>query len=281
VRKTSTTLVPALVLLAGTVLVLGSLGAAGHASTTDGPFGKLPRSLDDLLVQALERNPEILIQQARLREAQAQLNQARLAVTQEVVRLHFRRQEQRKIIEQRSRDLQQVDQLYRAGSAQEAEVRKINIALSQAEGELAAIEADLRYAIGAGGAANLNFGAQREGPARSETPEEAPPAPVIPERIASVIDGPTIQVGFDTTPLTEVLAFLSQTSGLNFLMSPGLEDEDITVSISFAGPVTLRQLFHAIADVSDVSFAVREYGILAVYAGDHPEGSAVIPPYHD
>lgn len=268
---------PTLTLIAGAALVLCSLGASGHATTTDDALGKLPGALDALLERALESNPEILIQRARLREAQAQLNQARLQVTQEVVRLHFRRQEQKKVIEQRSRDLQQVDQLYQAGNVQEAEVRSINIALSQAEGELAAIEADLRYVTGAGGASGFEFGNDPE-QKKQEPAEEEKPAPEIPESIASVIDSRTMKVSFQEEPLEQVLDYLAQTSGLNFLVSPDLVDEGITLTLEFTQPVTLRQLFHAITDVIDVSFAVREYGILAVHRGDHPDGSAVIPP---
>ncbi len=273
---------PIAILGMGIVLLLGGFARSGLATTGGDPLSPLPGTLEEILEQALRSNPEILVGQAKLREAQAELNQRRLSVTQQVVRLHFQRDEDQQLIQQKRKSLQRLQQMVTTGTISDEEVRAVSIEIAQAEGNLARVEADLRYAMGAGGSGEIDpavhtdpWGQRYD--FQTEVEPAPAPRPQVPESIAAILDGKRIQVEFHEQPLREVAQFLSQVSGLNFLLSPPVANDEIVLTLNLQGEVSLRQLFHAIADLTEVHFAVREYGILAVWAGEQPAGSPLIP----
>jgi len=274
-RLRTAVLLPLALLAAGI-----SLAGSGLATGGDDPLAPLPGTLDELLASALRRNPEILVEEARVREAQANLNQARLAVTQRVVVLHFERAEHQRVLGELSNELMRLRQLHAAGTASDAQVRESEIAIAQSEGALARIDAELRYSIGHGGTAPQTEllvdprGAGSDAPPRSVTVLRAP----VPEAISQRLDRTTVSVDFRETPLEEVLATLSQASGLEFLLGPSLRDSGTTVTLQLRSETSVRKVIHAIADTTEVVFVVREYGLLAVWDGEAPESAAVIPP---
>ena len=64
--------------------------------------------------------------------------------------------------EAEKRNLNRVRTMHDAGTVSEGEVRAASIAVAQAEGTLARVEADLRYAIGTGGSAEVDPAAMRD-----------------------------------------------------------------------------------------------------------------------
>jgi hypothetical protein len=263
--------------LAGLALLL-LLGPAGHATGGEDALAPLPGSLDELLAGALRQNPEILVEEARVREAQARLNQTRLAVTQRVVQLHFERIEMRRVLGGQAESHTRLRQLYEAGSTSDSDLRDAEIALAQTEGDIARIDAELRYAIGHGSAL-ADSGLLAE-PRSTAVPvdEDEVPRPPVPAEIAKVLDTAMIAIDFQETPIEEVVGFLADTAGIEIQISPGLRDQGLAVTMRMRGQVPLRKAIHALADQTEVGFAVREYGLLALWLHDLPDGVAVIPP---
>lgn len=259
-----------------------ALARSGLATGDADPLAPLPGTLDEMLASALARNPEILVEEARVREAQASLNQARLAVTQRVVQLHFEREEQERVLAQQGKELERHRVLFNAGTASEGEIRQAEILFAQSEGALARIEAQIRYAMGHGGSlpdsgllADPRPGAVRETAVEEDFdfPEPAP----IPDPVARILDGIQVQVEYTDIPLKEVCAQLTELSGLDILLGPSLRDEDLMVTLRLRGKVSLRKTLHALADFTDVRFIVREWGLLVVWNGEVPEAAPVIP----
>jgi hypothetical protein len=277
VRTASILLVPLLALAA----LVGASASAGPAAGGEDPLAPLPGSLDELLASALRRNPEILVEEARVREAQANLNQARLAVTQAVVRLHFERQEQQRVLAGRHQELIRHRALHQSGQLGAGEMESIEIEIAQTEGEIARIDAELRYAIGHGGTlpeAELLADPRGAGAAASLHVEpRVVPAPV-PEPILTALDRAMLTAEFQETPIEDVLDLLANATGLEFILGPSLRDQSMTLTLKIRGQTSARKLIHAIADQVEVEFVVRSYGILAEWAGEAPDSAAILPP---
>ena len=90
--------IPLLLLCLGVGILVFAGPPTSHAKTLTSQLDPIPLQLEELIERALIGNPEILLKDAELRESIAALNQARLAVTQQVVRLHFLRREQREVV---------------------------------------------------------------------------------------------------------------------------------------------------------------------------------------
>lgn len=84
-----------------------------------------------------------------------------------------------------------------------------------------------------------------------------------------------VTLEFVETPVTVVLEFLKDRSGLNFLLSPSLDPKTpITVSVR---DVSLAGALQAIEDVSAIQWVMREYGVLATDRPPPPPGGFGLP----
>lgn len=276
VRTLAILFVPLIALAA----LAGASARAGSTAGGDDPLAPLPAGLDELLANALRRNPEILVEEARVREAQAILNQARLAVTQAVVRLHFEREEQQRVLAGRHQELVRHRALHQSGQLGAGELESLEIAIAQTEGEIARIEAELRYAIGHGGTLpEAELLADPRGAAAAKESRFTFPAPApVPDPILAALDRAMLTVELQETPIAEVIDLLADATGLEFVLGPSLRDESMHVTLKLRGQTSARKLIHAIADQVEVEFVVRSYGILAEWAGEAPETAPILPP---
>ncbi len=277
--------IPLVILVLGVFATLLGFDRSGHATTGGDTLGALPGTLEELLESALRSNPEILVKDAELREAIAALNQTRLAVTQQVVRLHFQRVEEGEVLNATRRHLTIAHQMNQSGNGTESEIHAASIELAQAEGSYARLEADLRYAIGSGSvrhsSANildsLLQGANNAAREVGEPDEEVPPKRPIPEAMQQRL-AQKLNLSFEGKLLSEALSMLAQATKTNIVTSQELQDEEILVQMSFHEEMTFRQILVAIADTNPVVFVFREYGILARWEGTEPrDGSPTIP----
>ena len=278
--------IPLLLLCLGVgTLFLG--GSPTDAKTMTSQLEPIPTQLEELIERALLGNPEILLKDAELRESIAALNQSRLAVTQQVVRLHFLRREQREVVRAQKEKLNERRAEQKGGLVTMTSVRDATIELAQAEGALARTEADLRYSIGVSGAEGRGTDARALDLIMSRTAlqslpdEEDTPLPMkpVPSALQAKLKGPFAEVAFDDLPMTEAIAFITQLSGVNFLIPPDLKSdlEENTISLTLQGEVSLENTLRAMADMADLMFVYRDYGFLVMWRDDDFEdGSLVI-----
>ena len=278
--------IPLLLLCLGVgILFLG--GSPTDAKTMTSPLEPIPTQLEELIERALLGNPEILLKDAELRESIAALNQSRLAVTQQVVRLHFLRREQREVVRAQKDKLNERRAEQKGGLVTMTSVRDATIELAQAEGALARTEADLRYSIGVSGTEGRGTQARAIDILMQSTSLQTPPdeedAPIprkpVPSALQAKLKSPFAEVAFDDLPITEAIDFITQLSGVNFLISPDLRSdlEGNTISLSLQGEVSFENTLRAVADMSELQFVYREYGFLVMWRDhDFDDGSLVI-----
>ncbi|OAI49624.1 hypothetical protein AYO44_06365 [Planctomycetaceae bacterium SCGC AG-212-F19] len=106
-------------------------------------------TLEQMLAQAGQDNPDIRVAQAKLREADADLNRTRLLVAQKVVKLYQDVKVQRAALTETEQRLRRVEQLYQQKAVALSEVDIAKQALIQARAKLESAEAELPYLLGA------------------------------------------------------------------------------------------------------------------------------------
>ncbi len=240
----------------------------------------IPDSLDEMLAVALRSNPEILQAEAKVQQAEARLNQARLKAAQEVATAFHERMKQRDLLAAQEEQLAAVKSRVETGTSPQLELHQALAQNSESRAQVAQGEAQLRYLIGLGGSLTL-----RDGRAALRTPRaEAPRQPEIPEKMRNLLEK-RVSLTLGAMSLREVCSVLKDAFGKQSLivdeMSLGPSGHVIpgTSSLLELKEVPLRTALFAIADLHQVVFVFRDYGVLVTNrVHSSTLQSATIPP---
>src|SRR5262249_129713 len=107
-----------------------------------------PLTLEEMLAQAAESNPDVRVAEAKLREAEAELNRTRLQVTQKVVKLYQECKAQRSTLEEAEQRLKAAEKLLATGALPQRELDKSRAAVVQAKARLESLEAEIPFVVG-------------------------------------------------------------------------------------------------------------------------------------
>src|SRR5262245_65133837 len=97
---------------------------AGKQDPKPAPAKPDPNSLEAMLSQALQSNPDIQVAEAKLREAEAGLNKARVQVLQQLVAAKNAVDSQRAALAAAEASLRRMQELLRGGTIDPATVQK-------------------------------------------------------------------------------------------------------------------------------------------------------------
>jgi hypothetical protein len=230
------------------------------ALTQDAP-APVPTSLDEMIAAALKTSPEVLLMEARLRQAQAELNQARLKVTREVITTFNEKKQRTSALESVERRLKELTALTGAGSASPREVSEAKLLVGEAQLKVAQSDAEMRYLLGVGTQVyrdhinDLDPAAAR----RRRTvarPQQTPEALVEP--LGRQVKGP-----FAVTNLGELTSRLAADAGVSIIIDAQAvpSPADVAISMAVREPLPLSSALHALADQYDLCFLLRDYGI--------------------
>jgi hypothetical protein len=240
--------------------------AVAPAQQPAGPTGPVPNNLDEMIATALKTSPEVLLAEAKLRQAQAELNEVRLRVTREVVGAFNDKKHKQSALVVAERQLQlaakAAEQGAKQGAPSTADVEQARAHLGGAELGIAQADATIRYLLGVGSQFDLSL--IRAPVATESAKPRTIPRPPVPDALDEALNR-EITVKFDKTPLSEVVKTLTAQAGVSVLVDPlsrhdGLEE--MQISLTLAKPVTVTTAFQALADNFDLFFLLRDYGIL-------------------
>ena len=238
--------------------------AAALLASAGGALGA--PSLEDLLGQAMEGHPAILLAKAKVAQAEAELGGVQAEVTRQIIALRSEFDAQEKTV---AKAKEQADAAQQAAKAKgtdlkdlvEAEAKrdKATSALAEAEAKLARLNTELDQLQALMG--RLAEHAPRP-PAPQPDTEAQQPTPAVSQKVAAALDK-TTNVDFADVPLPEVVKNLREACKTPLTVDAGRGMGDIRVSLQLK-EVKLGAALQAIEDLSpDVMFAVRDYGILA------------------
>jgi hypothetical protein len=239
-------------------LVLGS--AAVLAQDTQTP---IPQGLDEMIASALRSNPEVLLADAKVRQAQAELNQARLKVTRDVVTAFNERKLRVTLRESAGVNLNHAQERVKSGAASQTEFQQARAALGQSELAVAQADAEVRYLIGAGSKLDVSY---VRGSSSAEVPKPAIPTrpETIPINVADALERP-VTGPFESTNLADLAKRLADQAKISILLDANAEfgeGTEFTMSMPLRDSITLGGVLRAIADQHDLCFVLRDYGIL-------------------
>jgi hypothetical protein len=212
--------------------------------------GGLP-PIESMLKSALEHHPQVLASRSKLRAAEAELRQSELSALKDVMEARARWEVARGHVD--------------------------TVASRETLGDLAAIEWELAFLLGTRG--DLTTEPAAGGAAPRATPFPVPAVRAAPAIVTDVIPrGPQaktikerldqeISLKLEETPLTDVATFLSEASGLRFILDKqALENEglpnDTPITLRL-GEVELGSALQALEDLhKPLYFVIRDYGVL-------------------
>jgi hypothetical protein len=262
--------------LAAAAVLAVSAGTGGARATAAGQ--PLPDSLDAMIETALRSNPEILLAEAKIRQAQAEMNEIRLRVAQEVTKIHGMIRHHREISKRLRDRYARARELVEKGVTSDTEVSDLLIDMAGADARRSELEAEARYLLGLGGT-------QVEaliGGASGERAESRKPTESRPHFVAESVHGRFLDTELDDFlqgrqhgsegTIAAVLDALGEVAGgrIAFNVDPGCfagDAFDEPASIRLPTGATARTVLLALADRHDLAFVARDYGFLVTMPG--------------
>ncbi|MCX5671673.1 MAG: hypothetical protein NTU94_10185 [Planctomycetota bacterium] len=247
--------------------------------------GSLPGapSLEELLNQAMEGHPAILLAKAKVAQAQAELGTVQAEVIRQLIALRGEYEAQEKALAKVKQQADAAQQgLDKAKTADlkdlvEAEAKReaATTALAEADAKLNRLNTELEQLQALMGRLASEAPRPPAGP-QPDTEAQQPSGPVK-EKMIAALEG-TANLDFSDTPMPEAVKLLREACKVPIMLDAGRGLNDLHVSLQLKG-VKLGAALQAIEDLCpEVAFVVRDYGILATqkeHADHHGFLSAV------
>jgi hypothetical protein len=252
-------------------------------------------ALEDLLAKALKQNPDILVAQAKVREAEAELNRVRQQVLAKIVILNAEIDAARVFLKEAEYRFARLRELQRKSMVPDEEFGTGQFTVLKYKAELARKEAELSLLIGKKVAGLTDqskalaispdgqWMVMEDGSVRVKNltdkwvdPRTLDLKKPTAEKVRAALET-QIKVQFSKVPLEEVLHQLqAMVKGVNlFLTAP----QNRPVTAKLEEPVSLLAVLQLLEDVTGLSFIVREYGIVAVERSNLPPGALLVSDF--
>jgi hypothetical protein len=231
----------------------------------------LAQSLDQLLTDAMDRNPAIVTAKAKVALAQAELNAAQMEVSQHIISLWNEQKAQEKSLEVVSQKLQRIEGLVKSGAANAEESLRAESAVIEAQATLSKIQNELKTSVG-----KLPHTVRQASlstpPTSGESPFRMPQGRLV-ASIRKALDQ-QVSAEFNETPIADVIDYLRDAlcqRNPEFAISIDLSvvDDKVPNTLNLKG-MPLNAILQAIEDQhADFSwqFVVRDYGLVLTDAG--------------
>jgi hypothetical protein len=225
-------------------------------------------SLEDLLNQAMEGHPAILLAKAKVAQAQAELGTVQAEVIRQLIALRGEYEAQEKALakaKQQADAAQQGLDKAKTGDLKdlvEAEAKReaAATALAEADAKLSRLNTELDQLQALMGRLASEAPRPPAGP-QPDTEAQQPSGPVK-EKMTAALDS-TANLDFSDTPMPEAVKHLREACKTPITLDAGRGLNDLHVSLQLKG-VKLGAALQAMEDLCpELVFVVREYGILA------------------
>jgi hypothetical protein len=256
-----------------------ALAAVGATRADDA----LP-SQDEGLAGALENHPEVVAAKAKVAMANAELYGKRIEVSRQVIGLYGNLKKLDAQIDVAKVALVGAKQSAKGGANDQSTkelLQKAEAQLVQTISQREQAEKELRLIIGKAAPSSsaaddrLGLAQSAESPKPGHAPRQMPQGPMV-DKIR-VVGQKSIKLDYAEVPLMDVLAQLSDSSGVMFSMQKAaLENAglgtDMPINLS-TDKVRLQDAIQAFEDaLPELQFVVRDYGVLLTtreYAEEH------------
>jgi hypothetical protein len=296
----------ATVMLAARAAAQPAAGPEAQKSAAPKAIPADANSLDALLAAALKSNPDILVAEAKVREAEAGLNKARVTVMQQVVAAHGALDNAKATLATVEKILDRIRRISASGQISSIEVEKAEIDVQKAKAAVATAEADLALLLGK--TPMTGWKAATALPTHGWTPVHATFTPdgnrlwtaevdggvriwdtvtgqqvrtyvgeskpgSMPEKVRAALEK-TIKIDTwkESLPLADVIDYLKQKAGADIPVRVVVRPQSAATVDLMAGSLPLSAWLLAVEDsVADLRIVVREYGLLVTTRDRMPD----------
>jgi hypothetical protein len=236
-----------------------------------GPAHARGQSLEDMLAKALKQNPDILVAEAKVREAEAELNRVRQHVLAKIVALNMDIEGAKDILRESKNRLDRLTELRSKGqkTVSDEEYGTAQVTYYKYLAEHARKKADLP----------LLLGKQFPGSGDSLKPLGEPletksvPTASTAAKFRAALEM-QVNADFGEVQLDKALEyFQSNLKGVNLTLSLREVSPQAKIKTKLVEPVSLLAALQLLEDKLGIQFIVREYGIVAVDRNNVPPGA--------
>lgn len=265
--------VVALIVSASAQETAGPSGPAGRPSATGagaresakGPSHDVqdPKSIEGMIAAALRSNPDVLVAEAKVREAEAELNRVRMKVTQDVMALQNRSEAARLELMSAESTLDRKRQMHQAGTLDVGAYEEAKFDLVRARHAVATVESESKYLLGEGsGKAVRQFESKSSGEAASNNLLALTQRPPL-NSTDSVFLAQTISISLKEALLSDAFEKLKTVAAdLGTMVVIDEEIASLTISVDVK-ETTVEKFLTLLTDRMSDSIAVvfRPYGM--------------------
>lgn len=231
------------------------LANAGKGNSQD------PKSIEGMIAAALRSNPDVLVAEAKVREAEAELNRVRMKVTQDVMALQNRREAATITLRSAEMTVQRKSQMHKSGTIDAGAFEEAQFELLRARHAFATVETESKYLLGEGSAKPART-------AESRSIGESPSNGVFVQRPPlttsdSVFLSQPIAVSAEEARLTDVFAPLKAVAAeLGTMIVIDEAISEITLSVEMK-ETTVEKFLTLLTDrlTNSIAFVFRPYGV--------------------
>ncbi|MEZ6195148.1 MAG: hypothetical protein R3F20_05375 [Planctomycetota bacterium] len=239
-RKLS--ILPALAGVLGLLLVVGAARHAAFATSTNDQDSQLKSELE----AALARNPDVLLAQAKVREAEAELNRVRLSVTRDLVGNRVAVDGLERKLGSARKEFKRLQALGRSGQIEETSIDRQALLVADLEVELLDARAVRDFLVGKGGV-DAPAG---DRPAQARTPRRvrepfSPRDEQILEATFALAPGE-----YELSRVFDAALGGSSIGKINYEVDRDMYDLESKVAWRFEGDVTIAAMFDWLRDIN-------------------------------
>jgi hypothetical protein len=240
-----------------------------------GPAQARGQSLEDLLATALKQNPDILVAEAKLREAEAELNRVRQHVLAKIVALKGDIDSGNDILREAKNRWERLKELQRMGTriVTDEEMGTAQVLFYKYKAEQARMEAELPLLIG------KKFGSgDSSNPLGERVVAKMPVTPATAAKFRAALEL-QVNIDFGEAQLGKVLEYLqTNVKGVNLTLGGGVNPKALVKS-KLPEPITLLAALQLLEDQVGMVFTVREYGIVGVDRNSVSQGALSVSEF--
>lgn len=218
----------------------------------------LPNDVDQVVALAMKSHPDVLLAEAKVRQAEAELMQAKMKAAREAIEVWKQRRTLEFDLRVAEREMVAKSELAKAGSVDAQTLDAARAKFERLRAEAVDANAVARFLLGAG------FEPKPEpAPQRNSEPAPAPPQrPAMNTRLAQQL-GESGDVALKDVPLSEAVASIVRKAGINLLIdAEAASDAESTAVTLELKAVTHLSALGAMLEMRSFALVQRDYGLL-------------------
>lgn len=234
-----------------TVLAFAAVGALVAAQD-------FPNDVDQVVALAMKSHPDVLLAEAKVRQAEAELMQAKMKAAREAIEVWKQRRNLELDLHAAEKELATKSELAKAGTVDAGTLDAARTKFDRLRAEVVDSRAVARFMLGVGLAPKAVEAPQQ----KTEPPPAPPQRPAMSGALVQVL-GAVGDVSLKDVALTEAVASIVRKAGVNLLVDAEVagEAKETQVSLELKA-VTHLSALGAVLEMRSFALVQRDYGLL-------------------